>query len=207
MIKMPVASGNISYKLYTYDYIRTRKGEFMKKLLVLLVLVLIPLMSFADLQLGPTAFYNMLITNPGKIDTSKLSISDFTFGADARLNLGIIQGSAYALLTPGDTSPTHLTPTVVNLMLDIGICLDILFVRLSAGIGPDFMLNFADYAGKPQVFEMGANAKIGAELMLGGISLGLTYFVDVNLTEPSSVVSAFSQWNGHLGLSVLLKLL
>lgn len=179
------------------------KGENMKKLFVLLVLVSIPMMSFADFQIGPTALYNIGITEESSVP-DELSISNFTFGADARLNFGMIQGSAYGLVTLGDAD--LLTPTVIDLYLDIGICLDILFVRVGFGIGPNFAFNFyPDEVSDPEIFEAGANVKLTAEVMLGDISVGLVYLMDANLT-PAGVAEAFEKIEGHLGVSVLFKL-
>ncbi len=189
------------------------KGESMKKLLVLLVVILVPMMAFADFQIGPTALYNLRIANPGGVDYSKISIDDFTFGADARLNISILQGSAYALLTLGSVDTSGATPvyvpTTVDLFLDIGICLDILMFRFGAGIGPNFGIAFPDPAdpNKSDVFDAGANVKFSADVMLGSIAVGLVYFMDTNLTTSSVVSTVASKWDGHLGLSLLFKLM
>jgi hypothetical protein len=186
----------------------------MKRLIVLLVFILVPLAAFADLQLGPTALYNFTVSDPNKVDLSGISLSDFTFGLDSRLNVSIVQGSAYLLVTPGSineeakTKVDIYTPTKVDVFLDIGLCLDILMFRLSAGIGPNFAINinYPVSNDEPDVFGVGGNIKLAADLMLGGISVGLVYFMDTNFTKEGAT-EALQKWDGRIGLSVLFKLL
>jgi hypothetical protein len=185
----------------------------MKKLLVLMILVLVPMVTFADFQIGPTALYNMRFTNPEQVDTSTLSLDDFTFGADARLNVSILQGSAYALLTLGSvdnsTAIPKYVPTTVDLFFDVGVCLDIMFFRFGAGIGPNFAILFPDPLDttNTDIFGVGANVKFSADVMLGSIAIGLVYFMDTNLTTSAVVETIASKWDGHLGLSLLFKLM
>jgi hypothetical protein len=188
------------------------KGEYMKKLLILLVLVILPVLTFADFQIGPTAMYNFIFNDPNLSGVTRaLSLNDFTFGADARLNLGIFQGTAYALLTPGSVTgsgiDTVYNPTVIKLYTDVGLCLDFLIFRIGAGIGPNFKFNFADPAAptKPDVFELGLNFRAAADISLGGIALSLVYLTDFNLT-PAGAAKVFEKINGNLGLSLLFKL-
>jgi hypothetical protein len=181
----------------------------MKKLLVLLVLVLVPMISFADFQIGPTAMYNFTFYDANLPPVQSLSISNFTFGADARLNFGILQGSAYGLVTPGsvDVAAAVYNPTILKLYTDLGICLDVLILRLSAGIGPNFNFYFADPSAptKPDIFQLGLNLKLAADINFGSIALSVVYFTDTNLTAQG-VAQAFQKINGNLGLSLLFKL-
>jgi len=180
----------------------------MKKLLILLVLAILPILTFADFQIGPTAMYNFVFNDPTWSEVPKPnSLSDFTFGADARLNFGIIQATGYALINPGSVTGLVYMPTVVKLYTDIGLCVDIFFVRLGAGIGPNFNFVFSDPNAptKPDMFQLGLNFKAAVDFSLGGIALSLVYLTDFNLTQ-SGVAKLFEKIDGNIGLSVLFKL-
>ncbi|MBN1409272.1 MAG: hypothetical protein JW969_00410 [Spirochaetales bacterium] len=183
----------------------------MKKLLILALLLILPIMAFADFQIGPTAMYNMLITAPPAVQDADRSfgLEDFTFGLDSRLNIGMFQGSAYALFTPGkfDSSTLEMVPHVIDIKLDVGLCLDIAILRLGLGIGPNFMIQLPPDASVTNVdpVAMGLNLKAAADLNLGSIAISLVYFTNTNLTADA-VAASLSKWDGKLGLSLLFKL-
>jgi hypothetical protein len=186
----------------------------MKRLTILILLIALPMMAFADFQLGPTALYNFAFVTPptmANVDKS-FGLEDFTFGLDTRLNIGLFQGGAYALFTPGKfvggASP-EIVPHTIDLKLDAGICLDILILRLGLGIGPNFQflipVNSDPLSTVPNPVQVGLNLKAAVDLNLGSIAVSLVYFTDTNLTADG-VVASLSKWNGKLGLSLLFKL-
>jgi hypothetical protein len=159
----------------------------MKKTIILvLVLGLIPLALFADFGIGGAAFYNspVLIFQDVPTSSEGLGLEDFTFGANARFKLSLLQLDALALLTLGDAAN-------VKAFLDAEVCLDLLILRLSAGAGPKF-----DYYFDSGDFETGFNAKANADIKLGKISFGLSYIMDmtidggINLDKSTGMLGA-----------------
>lgn len=174
----------------------------MKNLWLCSVLLLVfPVLVFADFQFGPVMQYKVPISAesqvPGK-DT--VSINDFSFGADARLNMSFLQLTTYALYNPGDSS--HNMPGSAKLYLDGGICVDIAIVRLGVGLGPNFIVNFHPSSITSQV---NGNIRFAADLMLGDVALSAVYLVEANLTK-AGIHEAFRDIHGQLGLSLLFKL-
>jgi hypothetical protein len=173
----------------------------MRKLLMSVAILLLPLLSFADFQIGPTIQYKTPISPDSQIPgKNSISINDFSFGADARLNLSLFQAAGYGLFTPGDSTINR--PASAKLYLDGGICVDIAIFRLGVGIGPNFIFNFNTDAISPQV---NGNIRFAFDVMLGDIAVSAVYLIEANLT-PSGVHSAFHDISGQLGLSVLFKI-
>ena len=81
----------------------------MKKILLFVSLIMLTSGLFAQFQIGPTAMLNLQLTGEdvqyiaeeGASVVNELSIDDFTFGVDTRLNLGLLQIGAYGLFSPG----------------------------------------------------------------------------------------------------------
>ena len=139
----------------------------MKKTLILvLVLVFIPLLSFAELGLGASAFFNSPVLIGQKVDSETLWDNGFTFGADVRWKfLKFLQLEALGLLTLGDVKS-------IDLYADAGLAFDLAFLRLSLGAGPTVFFLLDDVAD-PTL--LGFNAKANADIKLGRLSLGLSY--------------------------------
>jgi hypothetical protein len=172
----------------------------MKKLFVLLlVAVALPVAVFADLQLGVVGMYN------GGIDQIKaktVGVNDFTFGAEARLKLGIFQGAVTGLYYP---EVDMVRPAAIVAATDVGLAFDVLFLRLGAGIGPNFAIPVGDSgAGDPAKF--GANIKLTTDFRLGNLSLGLVgfYYLE-SFKDLKNVKEIFSDlpW---LGITAMFKL-
>jgi hypothetical protein len=76
------------------------------------------------------------------------------------------------------------------------VALDVAILRLSLGIGPNFVYNLG---GSSSPWQAGLNAKVGADLKLGPVSLGLSYIMAMNLDNGFYVRTA----SGLLGAQVL----
>jgi len=162
----------------------------MRKLfLILAILVIVPIAVFADWGVGGSAFYKSPVLLGQSLDTANLNINQFTFGGDARLKLGWFQVEGLLLYSAGDVSS-------LNLYLDAGVALDVTILRLSFGAGPNFTNNF----GSSTALQAGLNAKVGADVMLGPISLGVSYIMVLNLSNGIAIGTTGS---GLLGVSVL----
>jgi hypothetical protein len=142
----------------------------MKKTLILvLVLAFIPLLSFAELGLGASAFFNSPVLIGQKASASELREGGFTFGADVRFKfLRFLQLETLGLVSVGDSV------TSIDLYADAGLAFDLAFLRLSAGVGPTVFFILSDVAD-PTL--LGFNAKANADIKLGRISLGLSYIM------------------------------
>ena len=142
----------------------------MKKTLILvLVLAFIPLLTFAELGLGASAFFNSPVLIGQEPTVSELREGGFTFGADARFKfLKFLQLEALGLLTVGDSV------TSIDLYADAGLAFDLAFLRLSLGAGPTVFFILSDVTDQTL---LGFNAKANADIKLGRISLGLSYII------------------------------
>jgi hypothetical protein len=163
----------------------------MKKTLILvLLLAFIPLLSFADFGIGPSAFFNSPVLIGQDVDKSEIWSNGFTFGADARFKfLKLLQLEALGLVTTGDV-------TSIDLYTNAGLALDLAILRLSAGVGPTLIFVLDDVAD-PTVF--GFNAKLNADVKLGRLSVGLSYIMGLNLDGGI----ALDRSTGMLGANVL----
>ena len=169
----------------------------MKKLIVVLVIALLPVLAFADVdfQLGATGMYKGLLEDITS-GTADIGLDDFTFGAEARLNFGLIQGAAALLYYPDD-----LTPSLVALT-DIGLTLNLAIVRLGVGIGPNF---YIPLGGKVDGVPIGLNLKGAVDLQLGKLSLGVVgYYYLASLSDLNA--DLFTTAQPWLGLTLLYKL-
>ncbi len=174
----------------------------MKKLAILLLFLAVPLALFSlDFYVGPTAYYASVIQPQSvkNLSPSGLSVSDFAVGGDARLLAGLLWGGVVGLYQPGSSS----LPNQVQFMTDIGLGLRILFLRAAVGIGPDFGLAFGN--GATQAFRAGANLRLTGDIILGKVSVGLSWLSKIEFTQQS-ISEAFSNPYGMLGVAVLFKL-
>jgi hypothetical protein len=136
----------------------------MKKLIVVLMIALLPTLAFAlDLQLGGTAMYKGLLSDV--LDgPDGVTLQDFTYGGEVRLNFGLLQGAAALLYYPDESYPQIVALT------DIGLTLNLAIIRLGAGIGPNFHIPLKGGASGVPV---GLNLKGAVDLQLGKLSLGV----------------------------------
>ncbi len=169
----------------------------MKKLIVVLMIALLPAMAFAlDFQIGGTAMYKGLLEDI-ESGVSDVGLDDFTFGAEARLNFGLIQGAAAVLYYPDEVAPSLVALT------DIGLTVNLAIVRLGAGIGPNFYIPLSDDG--PKGVPVGFNLKGAVDLQLGGISVGLVGYYYIASFEDLGP-ELFQTAQPWLGLTVLFKL-
>jgi len=168
----------------------------MKKLIVVLMIALLPTLAFAlDFQIGGTAMYKGILEDITSGPTD-LGLDDFTFGAEARLSLGLLQGAAAVLYYPDEFDPSLIALT------DIGVTLNLAIVRLGVGIGPNFFIPLND--GGP-TGSLGLNLKGAVDLQLGGLSVGLVgYYYLASLEDIGA--DLFETAQPWLGLTVLFKL-
>jgi hypothetical protein len=166
-------------------------NEMKKLILILIVLVILPVAVFADFGIGGAAFYKSPVLVGQPIDTNNLNVDQFSFGGDLRYKLGWFQAEALALFSTGSLSS-------FNLYLDAGLALDIAILRLSLGGGPNFAINFDESTA----IQAGLNAKIGADIVLGPVSFGLSYIMALNIKNSVSVQTS----TGLLGAQVLFWL-
>jgi hypothetical protein len=173
----------------------------MKRLIVIAAILLIPAAAFAQLQIGATAMYNYPIMAEGATDD--IDISNFTFGADARLKILLFQASALALYTPGGDDP--VTPAIIDVFVDGGVALDIAILRIGLGVGPN--LRFAMGENNDDPLGYGLNVKATADVMLGGISVGLSYLnsFELDFSQAGDLLDQ-DYSKGLLGVSVLFSL-
>lgn len=145
----------------------------MKKLIVALALLaIVSSAAFAEVGLGAAAFYKspMLVGQP--LDVANMNVNQFSFGADARYKIGWFQAEGLLLYSAGVVSS-------LNAYLDAGVALDLAIFRFSFGIGPNFSNNF----GQSYPIQAGLNAKIGADVKLGAVTMGLSYIMAMNVSN------------------------
>ncbi len=160
-----------------------------KRVLIILALCLVPLLSFAELGVGGAAFFNSPVLIGQQVTSSGLTSGGFTFGGDLRFKLAILQLEALGLVTMAGGS------TALDLYTDAGLALDVLFLRLSLGAGPNFTYEF----GGADPFMPGFNIKANADVKLGKLSVGLSYITGLIVSNGI----ALDKSTGLLGISVL----
>jgi hypothetical protein len=172
----------------------------MKKLLVLLLVVVLPAFAFADFQIGGVGMYKGTIE---QLKAKDVGVEDFTFGGEARIKLGIFQGGLTALYYPENVSTA--TPPAIVALTDLGLAFDILFLRLGAGIGPNFAIPIgASGAGDP--VKMGLNLKLSTDLRLGNLSLGLVGFYYLESFKDLKNIGEVFKEMPWLGVTAMFKL-
>lgn len=159
-----------------------------KLILILAVLIAIPAATFAEWGFGAATLYKSPVLIGQSVDTSDLNVNQFSFGGDVRLKLDWFQAEALLVYSAGDTNS-------LSAFLDAGVGLDLSILRLSIGAGPNFNNNF----GSSKPIQAGLNAKIGADVMLGKVSVGLTYLMAMNLDNGVQVTTK----TGLLGAQIL----
>ncbi len=187
----------------------------MKKGFLILLMLLISTALFAEARIGATAFYNFPLIQDDELDLpeyDQLQVSDFTFGADFRLKLSLLQGSAMALVTPGSITgggndSSLQVPANADIFLDGGVALDVSMLRLGLGAGPNFTYYLGDSESVENVTSTGVHLKATADVMLGSLSVGMSYLAqfDMNLSQIGNIINA-DKSQGLFGVSALLKL-
>jgi len=176
----------------------------MKKIILfLIVLAIVPISMFAQAQaeapanpmlevdLGPAAFYKSPVLMGQPIDIRNANCDQFAFGADLRVKFGVFQAEALTLYSAGATNS-------LNTYLDVGLAIDIAIVRLSLGVGPNFIFNLENSTP----FQAGFNAKAGIDLNVGPVVFGVSYIMALNIANVTTINTS----SGLLGAEVLFKL-
>jgi hypothetical protein len=171
----------------------------MRKLLVLVLVVVLPAFAFAELQIGGVGMYKGTMA---QLKAKDIGFEDFTFGAEARLKLSLFQAGVSALYYP--EVPLE-KPAAIVALTDVGLSLDLLFLRFGLGLGPNLVFAINDTrASKP--FPVGLNMKGSIDVNIGNLSLGIVgfYYLD-SIKNLGNVGSVFKEmpW---LGVTAMFKL-
>ena len=169
----------------------------MKKLLLVLIIAIVPLMAFAQFQVGGTALYLSDIT---QISHSSVNASDFLFGLENRAKLWIFQADAKALYMPDSMEPGILG------LADAGLSLNLLFIRVGALVGVNAIYDHTGlYTGSD--LSTPYNVKATVDINLGGLSLGVEggYFLE-SLSDIKDLGKIIKSNPPFVGVNLLLKL-
>ncbi len=160
----------------------------MRQIFIVLLVLALPVAAFADVGIGAAAFYKSPVLLGQPVDIENVNVDQISFGGDVRLKLGWFQAEGLALYSAGVVDS-------LNVYLDAGLALDVAIVRLSLGAGPNLVYNI----GESSPIRTGLNAKVGADVMLGSISVGLSYIMAMNFDSGFRVDTG----SGLLGVQVL----
>jgi hypothetical protein len=167
----------------------------MKKTIIVLALVLaiIPAMAFADFQIGVVGLYPS--TPIGFLDSStNISASDLAYGLESRLKIWIFQGAISAFYAPAIET--------VYMYTDVGLALDLLFVRIGAGVGPVIA---ADTQGGGTT-SLGWNLKTTFDINLGNLGLGvILYSPMADLSDLSYILQNYAD-NSYVAVTLMFRL-
>jgi hypothetical protein len=165
----------------------------MKRVFVLIAfMAILPAMVFAQLSVGPAVYLKSPVLLGQEIDIDEVNVNQFSFGGDVRYRIGWFQAEGLLLYSTGDVDS-------LDLYLDAGVALDVAIVTLSIGAGPNFTNNF----GESHASQAGLNARVGADIQLGAISVGASYIMALNITDYRFSVQKSS---GLLGAHVLFQM-
>jgi hypothetical protein len=161
---------------------------------VVLAIAGAPAPAYADFQLGGIGLYNGDITTIG---SSAISSSDFTFGLESRFTfLSVLQFGVTGLYY----LPSAEQPSYIQALTDLGLSVKILFLRLGAGVGPDFFIPMSGLSVEATSL---ANLKLSADIEIGPVSLGVTAFYPVQSLGDFQNIPHMSPW---LGAALLIRL-
>ena len=173
----------------------------MKKLLVLLLVVVLPVFAFADFQVGAVGMYKGTIA---QLKAKDVGFEDFTFGAEARFKLSLFQAGVSALYYPENVA--MLKPPAIVALTDVGLSLDVLFLRFGLGLGPNLVIALKNEAGFQKPDPVGLNLKLSADAKIGNLSVGLVgfYYLD-SIKDLKNVGQVFKEmpW---LGVTAMFKI-
>ena len=160
-------------------------------LLILAIAMILPATAFAQLGAGPAAFFKSPVLLGQSFANDGVNLNQFSFGGALRYRLGLLQGQALGLYSVGDTDS-------LDIFLDAGVALDVTMVTLSFGAGPSFTKSFD---GSSPI-RTGLNARTGADVHIGPVSVGLSYIMSLYLDGGIDIDSS----SGLLGTQVLFWL-
>lgn len=155
----------------------------MKKIMLIISVMLISSAVYAQvLQFGPVAMLTTPVTAPSGVPSyDSLGLEDFRFGADVRLNFGLLQAGLLAVVeAPGPNA--LLEPGEVILVPTIGINASLLIFDLGIGIGPSIDFNFGDSSISDPA-DFGLHLKGTFDVNLGRFSTGIILGSSVDLSS------------------------
>lgn len=159
----------------------------MKKILIVLSILFVSTALHAQfLQFGPVAMLTAPLSKPEGVESyDSLGIEDFRFGADVRVNLGLLQAGVLGLFeAPGANG--LLEPGQVILVPTIGVNASLLIFDVGIGIGPGLEFNFGDDSIE-RAADFGIHLKGTADVNLGkfsiGVILGTSYSITPDLPD------------------------
>ncbi len=167
----------------------------MKNKVLLIVLALFAVSTFSvaasgsdGLWIGGTGLYKYFV-DPG--EELEFDSDNFAFGLDARLRLGLLEGSLLAVYVPLGDDNAVLSFANIGLNTNIGP------VNVGASAGAAFIYS----EELDDSFDAGVNLKFTADLILGDISIGAYYLFWEDDFDEIKVAD-----KGLVGFSVLFRL-
>jgi hypothetical protein len=164
-----------------------------KKLVLVLIIAIVPLMAFADFQIGVTGLYDVPLSY---IDNStSVGPNDLSYGLETRVKLWMFQGGLSALYNgSGD----------IIAITDLGVAFDVLFFRLGLGVGPVIGYNMDSQASTNTGYW---TMKSTLDLNLGNLGLGLIAytFMPSGLSDLSYVLSNYMDYT-EVGVTLMFRL-
>jgi hypothetical protein len=174
----------------------------MKKVIILIIFLIMPVTAYADFQIGPFAAYKFPISSTKNLPgLDNVGLEDFWFGLDTRLKASIFQATLLGLYIPGTSS--NSVPNKIAVNLTGGLAFDLALIRLGLGVGPVWIFSLGSTAVNPVDF--GTLARFNVDFMFGWIALGLSLASQVNLTGRGAVFN-FNNFSLLAGLALLFRL-
>jgi len=151
--------------------------DAVKKFVLVVALAIVPLLAFAETDIGLSGLY---FGNPTSISKNTLNKDSVGPGLDLRAKLWIFQA---------DLDATMIGKDSFLVMPTAGLSLDVLFLRVGAGMGPVAYLE----PGADEAFGIFAwTLKASADLLLGPFYVGVFgYYLSWD-KEPSYLVDNLS---------------
>jgi hypothetical protein len=163
----------------------------MKKLMLMLMLVLLPLGLFAQFYIGGSALYK---EDPEYLqDPDDTLFDDMAFGGEIRLQFSLLELSALAL---------YEFDGAFDVYVDAGVAFDIAILTIGVGVGPNFI--FQADPDAPEPTSIGFNGKIHVDINLGDIKISGYWLFLVESLSYEEFEDNLTL--GNIGVSVLFKL-
>jgi len=164
----------------------------MKKLiLICAAMLIIPVVAFAQVAVGGIAFVKSPLLFGEAVNSANTNVNQFCLGGDIRFKANWLQLESVIV---GSAGPVN----GIDIFTDAGVTFDLAMIRLSAGVGPNLSWNF----GTQPIVQTGMNGKIGADVMLGGLSVGASYIMALKYNDHVNLYNR----SGLLGFQVLVWL-
>ena len=145
---------------------------------------------------GPTAFYNIFL-DPEDLESHEFDSDNFSYGIDARLRMGLLEGSLMAIYYP--SSDTGGYSDVLAVYANAGANLNLSIFNVGLSGGTNFLI--IDDDAIDEAIDFGVNLKATADVMLGNIALGFYYMAILDTFEDFDADNI----SGNVGVSLLFK--